>query len=302
MTTDTPPDPSRTLPAVINRLVAASETLAALTVHLGGLTGELSLEPETARRVAALAAAVVDLEGVDAAMLRSHGAMGRAMLAQASAFSAQPGEPSAWSITDPFVLQTLGRGSSAFAAQIVHHIAPAIPGFAAALSGDQTRVLDVGVGVAALAIEFTRNLPNAHVLGLDVWPPAIELAEANVRAASLQDRVEIRNQDVASFEDAEGFDLVWFAGPFIPAAIQPLGIQRCVTAMRPGAWFVYGAFGGGDALTNALGDLRTLRSGGPVLTTAEIEELLRSSGLVDVQAAPVSIGIVSRTVVGRRPK
>ncbi len=301
MTSDSHADPSRQLAAVINRLVASTETLAALTVHLGGLTGELELEPETARRVAALADTVVDLDGVDPAILRTHGAMGRAMLAQAKAFAAMPGEPGAWAITDPLVLQTLGRGSSAFASQIVHHIAPAIPGFAEAITDEGARVLDVGVGVGALAIEFARHLPSAHVVGLDVWHPAIELARANVDAASLGNRVEIRDQDVATFEDADGFDLVWFAGPFIPGAVQPIGIRRCVNAMRPGAWLVYGAFGGGDALTNALGDLRTLRSGGPVLTTTEIEGLLRSAGLVDVQEAPVLIGIVSRTVVGRKP-
>ena len=302
MTTDAPIDPTRTLPATINRLVAAAEALAALTVHLGGLTGELSLDPETARRVAALAETIVDLDGVDPLILRTHGAMGRTMLAQATAFAATPGEPGSWAIKDPFVLQALGRGSSAFAARIVSHIAPSIPGFSDAIGREHARVLDVGAGVGELAMEFARHLPSATVVGLDVWAPAIELAEANVRAAGLQDRVEVRNQDISTFVDAEGFDLVWFAGPFIPGALQPIGLERCVAAMRPGAWLVYGAYGGGDALTNALGDLRTLRSGGPVLTTPEIEDLLRSAGLVDVQAAPGSIGIVSRTVVGRRPE
>ncbi len=61
--------------------------------------------------------------------------------------------------------------------------------------------------------------------------------------------------------------------------------------MRQGGWLAYGAFSGGqDRAISALGDLRTLRSGGPVLTTDEIVTMLRAAGLVDVQATDVAVG------------
>ena len=292
----------RSLPVTINRLVASAETLAAVLVHLGHVSGEVPLDAETALRVRALAEAVVDLDGVDPGVARAQGAMGRAMLAQAAAFSATPNEPSTWAITDPFVLQMLGRGSSAFAAIIVGQIAPRVAGFSERLAMEGARVLDVGVGVGALAIAFANELPNARVVGIDVWEPALALARSNIAAAGLEDRVEVRREDVATFLDPEGFDLVWFAGPFIPGSVQPTGLVRCVESVRTGGWLAYGAFSGGeDPAISALGDLRTLRSGGPVLTTHEIITMLDAAGLVDVQATDVALGIPSRVVTGRKP-
>lgn len=69
------------------------------------------------------------------------------------------------------MLQSLGRASSAFARLIVRQIAPSIPGFAERVSGPGIRVLDVVVGVGALAIAFAEQLPHADVVGLDVWDP-----------------------------------------------------------------------------------------------------------------------------------
>lgn len=285
----------------IARLVASVETLAAVLVHLGHVSGEMPVDAETALRVRALAEAAVDLDGADPGVVRMQGAMGRAMLAQAAAFSATPNQPGSWAITDPFVLQTLGRGSSAFAAIIVREIGPRLEGFAERLATEGTRVLDVGVGVGALAIAFAKELPKARVVGLDVWEPALELARSNIAAAGLEDRVEVRRDDVATFGDPEGFDLVWFAGPFIPGSLQPTGIARCIASMRPGGWLAYGAFSGGDdPVISALGDLRTLRSGGPVLTTDEIVSMLHAAGLVDVEATVVNVGIPSRVVIGRK--
>lgn len=296
------PETPRDLPSTINRLVASVETLTALLVHLGHVSGEKPVDSETALRVRALAETVVDLDGVDPVVVRAQGAMGRAMLAQSAAFSASPDEPSAWAITDPFVLQMLGRGSSAFASIVVGEIAPTIEAFASRLARDGLRVLDVGVGVAALSIAFANHLPTATVVGLDVWEPALALARSNIAAAGLEDRVEVRCEDVSVFADPEGFDLVWFAGPFIPGPLQPAGIAKCFESMRPGGWFVYGAFSGGDdPVVSALGDLRTLRSGGPVLTTGEIVAMVRAAGLVDVEETVVAVGIASRVVVGRRP-
>lgn len=129
--------------------------------------------------------------------------------------------------------------------------------------------------------------------------PAILIARENVRAASLEARVEIRRQDVVALADDLGFDRIWFAGPFIPAAAQPPALARRVATMRPGGWLVYGAYGGSDPLTAALSDLRTLRSGGPVLASDDIISMLRNAGLTDVQEAAVPVGLPARLVVGR---
>lgn len=296
------PSDDRSLPVVIQRLVGATESLAALSLHLGHESGEFELDAPTATRVAALAAALVDLEGVDRTALRTSSAMGRAMLAQAAAFAAHPATPEAWSITDPVVLQALGRGSAAFAPMIRDLVLPDCEGLAGALGRPGAAILDVGTGVAALAVAFAQVFPGTQVVGLDVWDPALTLARANVEAAGLADRVRLRKQDVIQLDDPEAYDLVWFAGPFIPGASQPIGLDRCLQALKPGGWILYGAFAGRDPMTTALADLRTLRSGGPVLRDAEIVAMLAAAGFVDTRTVSADISIASRIVVGRRPR
>ena len=51
-------------------------------------------------------------------------------------------------------------------------------------------VLDIGCGTAVLAMAAARALPNARVLATDIDPVAVEVADANLVANALADRVE----------------------------------------------------------------------------------------------------------------
>ena len=55
--------------------------------------------------------------------------------------------------------------------------------------GRPARVLDIGCGTAVLAMAAARTLPDARVLATDIDPVAIEVAEANLAANGLSDRI-----------------------------------------------------------------------------------------------------------------
>lgn len=294
--------PAGDLRAVINQLITSAETLAAVGLALTARSGDIVLPSGFADRVKAVATAVGgDLDHLDAAQLKAVGSLARAMLAQAAAFSANPQEPASWAVTDPLVLQMLGQASAALGPAIHDHVIPRYQGVADRLAAPDARVLDVGTGVGALACAFANLWPASTVVGLDVWPAALDLARPNVARAGLADRVELRLQDVVTLAEEDGYDLVWFAGPFIPETILDQALAAVATATRPGGLVVYGTFGGADPLAQALADLRILRSGGPILTDEAIGARLRAVGLTDVVNVGADIGLPARFIAARRP-
>lgn len=283
------------------RLTGQTEALAALIADLTTKVPGVTLDPDVARTARAATTAMgLDVESVDPAVAARLSAIGAAILSQSAAFASAPAERAAWSVTDPSVLDGLGTASAGFAGLIADVVAPDLPGLDDALAHGG-RILDVGVGVAKLSIAFANRFPHASVVGIDVWQPALVRARENVAAAGLLNRIELREQDVRDLTDLASFDLIWFSGPFVPQEIQAEALQRCAEALRPGGWLVYGAFTGTDDITNALTDLRTLRSGGPVLSQEQIGTALRAAGLADITPKVVNVGLIARVVRGRRP-
>ncbi|GAA1027623.1 MULTISPECIES: methyltransferase [Amycolatopsis] len=73
-----------------------------------------------------------------------------------------------------------------------------------------SRVLDVGGGDAVNAIALAQAHPHLRVTVLD-RPAALEVAEERVRAAGLQDRIELHAADIFTGEYPGGHDCVLFA-------------------------------------------------------------------------------------------
>jgi len=63
---------------------------------------------------------------------------------------------------------------------------------------------------------------------------------------------------------------------------------------------ILNAFGGMDALTAALADLRAARSGGTVISPEAAEALLSAAGFVEVRTLPREILPPVALTVGRR--
>ena len=83
----------------------------------------------------------------------------RSYLRQALDLLEDPLRKPGWSYTDPVLLQAQGSASAAVAKLFA----------AAGLGARHARILDVGTGVAGLAIAFCRTYPESTVVGLDPW-------------------------------------------------------------------------------------------------------------------------------------
>jgi trans-aconitate methyltransferase len=161
-------------------------------------------------------------------------------------------------------------------------------------------MLDVGVGVGAMAVAYCEAFPGLRVVGVDTFPRALELARVTIDEAGMADRIEVRRQDVAALEERDVFCLGWLPAPFIPRAAIDAGLPRMVSALVPGGWLVVGHGKFGDrGLSNALTRLQTVAFGGTALNGDEAQDLLRGVGLQQVASLPTPEGAPGITV-GRR--
>lgn len=90
------------------------------------------------------------------------------------------------------------------------------------------RILDIGTGTGAAALELADRYSDAEVVGIDV--SAEMVAQAGARAADLSSRVRFLVADIASFEEEEGFDLITMLNmpPFFDRVVALLRPEGCV--------------------------------------------------------------------------
>jgi SAM-dependent methyltransferase len=158
------------------------------------------------------------------------------------------------------------------------------------------RMLDVGTGVASLAVAYAELFPRLTVVGIDVLPRVLALAEQTVAASSVGDRVILRDQDVSSLDEPETYAFAWAPAPFLPASALGAGVPRVVAALRPGGWLLLGhGKYGGSAVDDAVGRFKTIAYGGTALDDGEAEQMLSSAGLSEVRTSP------PRTAARRSP-
>jgi methylase of polypeptide subunit release factors len=123
-------------------------------------------------------------------------------------------------------------------------------------------MLDVGTGVAALAVAYAELFPQLTVVGIDVIPRVLALAEQTVTASSVSDRVLLRQQDVSSLDEPETYAFAWVPAPFIPESALGVGVVRVVQSLLPGGWLMLGhGKYGGSAVDDAVGRFKTVAYG-----------------------------------------
>ncbi len=206
-----------------------------------------------------------------------------------------------WANQPDDALLAQGRTGARAPAAFKMLLVPALEGLKDLLDGESPQMLDVGVGVAAMAVGYCRTFPKLRVVGLDVFPHALELARRQVDEAGLADRIELRNQDVASVEDDEAYEVAWLPAPFIPRPALDAGLPRLAKALVPGGWLImaHGQFHE-DLLKNAISRFQATVYGGATLNDEEAQALLRGVGLEQVFTIPTPEGAPALTV-GRRP-
>lgn len=259
---------------------AASEeqrVAAEAVLRASGLDGVADLGADDAGGLAAQAAAPIHQV---AALLRGGGQM--------------------WAAQSDEALLAQGRASAQGAAAFAQLGLPMLTGLGEAFAVG-ARMLDVGTGVAAMAVAYAELFPRLTVVGIDVMPRVLAMAEQTVAASSVSDRVILREQDVASLDEPETYAFAWLPAPFIPASALDTGVQRVVESLLPGGWLMLGhGKYGGSAVNDAVGRFKTVAFGGTALDDGQAEEMLRRAGLVEVRTAPTPEGAPAITV-GRKP-
>jgi SAM-dependent methyltransferase len=288
----------------IRELAGSAEALAAVGAALRLRLGHERADPAVMGALDDVIDALGLREAVEskpAAELEAALAPIRALAVQATDLLNDPWRAPGWSYTDIDLLESQGRTSATFAAIFESAVAPGLAGLSERLAAPGAVFLDVGVGVAGLAVAMCRTWPELRVIGIDPWEPALELARRNAASAGLSDRIELRHQRLEDLADSDSVDLCWLAAPFLPRSALAAGLQRVAEALRPGGWAVIGTYRGGDDLASALAKLRTARSGGATLSAAQAEALLGAAGLADVATFAVDPGIKTLLIAARRP-
>lgn len=250
------------------------------------------------------AQAVLEARGLDA-VTRLSASEAAGLAAQAAAPVHQVaallrGEGVMWAAQSDEALLAQGRASAQGAAAFAQFGLPMLAGLEEAFA-DGARMLDVGTGVAALAVAYAELFPRLTVVGIDVLPRVLALAAHTVVTSSVGDRVILREQDVSSLDEHDTYAFAWLPAPFIPESALEVGVQRVVAALRPGGWLMLGhGKYGGSSVNDAVGRFKTIAYGGTALDDEQAEGLLGSAGLVDVSTVPTPQGSPAITVA-RKP-
>ena len=278
----------------VSRWLVAAEALAAVGAELSLLQAPAPGHPEVTRALQAVSAAggLPDLGALPAPQREMLIGLIRMGLHQAADLLDDPGRPPGWTFTDPAILQGWGRGS-AFVPAALAAAAPELAGVRS--------FLDVGTGIGLLAIAAAGVWPQAAVVGIDIWGPALDTAAANIRAAGLADRVTIRDQDVTALDDADAYDCAWFPTFFVTEAGFEAAMPRLCRAVRRGGWLVLGRMAPPpDPLAQATFALRTIRGGGAEFDAKRLIASLETVGCTDVRVLPRQGPAPLEYVIGQR--
>ena len=278
--------------ALTNQLLTSANALAAMTARLRlaelGQEGDPAVRAQLDRVADALESR--DLyDGLSDQERAVVIAFSRSYLRQALDLVDNPARAPGWSYTDPVLLQAQGSAS----AVVAHLMAQT------GVGTPDARILDVGTGVAGLAIALCRTFPASTVVGLDPWEPALALARKNVAEAGLESRITLRDTMIQDFADPDGFDLAWLPSFFIPDSVLDDAISRIHGLLRPGGTLVVGTMQGEkESLHAAVDGLRTVRSGGAVVSAADARTRLERARFSDVREPEVGTDAPLRLVVG----
>lgn len=279
---------------VYRRLMGEARALGALVARIRLDQLAVTGDPEQRRHIdrAVDALEVGGLEDLTAERRAAITASAITGLKQILELMEAPERSGGWTHDDPALLQAQGKASADIAESIR----------SAGIGKPDARILDIGCGVAHLSLAFCASFPQSTVVGIDPWQPALDLATLNVGDAEVGSRVELVRTGIEDFEDGAGFDLIWMPAMFFPEKAIDDVVQRMFTLARPGGEVVIAAFHDpADPLTNALDALMTLRSGGCLLTAADLVERINAAGFEDAREVDRQRSGMRRLVTGRKP-
>jgi 2-polyprenyl-3-methyl-5-hydroxy-6-metoxy-1,4-benzoquinol methylase len=288
----------RTLPELASLCPAIDAGRLARCLDVLAASGVVVAEGETWRLAEGAAPFAGDpARGALAGEIRSSLMQAIALMDAAARADAARG----WRHVDEKLLDAQGAGSGGFPGMFKSSVVPSLDDLGARLDRPGAAFLDVGVGVARLAIAMCRAWPALRVVGIDPFEAPLAIARINVARAELAERIELRRAGVEELRDEEAFDLAWLPTVFIPSDVVPHAMQRVRAALRPGGWMIVPTIGDvGSDLHRSVWALQNELWGGPVLVAADVEPIARAAGFSTVRAMPSPGPWAPSLVVARR--
>ena len=246
---------------------------------------------------AGLAALLADRDAIDALVAETR----TALLQAADLGQRGRGFDEGWHHEDPEILRTQGVTSAAAVPVIAERLVPSLDDLGERLQAPGAAALDVGTGVAAVAIGLCRCFPALRVVGLE--PAAAPLAEAraNIMAAGLESRIELRAQRVEDLADEASFDFAFLPIVFLSTETVRSGLAAVLRALRPGGWVMMASLAvPGDDLEPALARLKATLWGSEALAPEAVGRLAEEVGYGEVRFFPGVSGATLIPIVARR--
>lgn len=230
----------------------------------------------------------------------------RSNLLQSAAFLADARcgtVPSSWKHVDPLILTAQGLRSASLITVWAEQLFPSLDGLVRRLEEIGGRFLDVGVGVAALAIALCRRYPRVTGVGIDPWEPALQQARRNVADAGLGSRIELRDDRFEDFEGESCYDLIHVPATFFSSKVLECGVDRAVVALRPGGWIVIQVLAqSGAELLPSVTRLWCVLWGSDPILPERVTEMLARAGYEQATIVRLEGGPPIAHVVARRPQ
>lgn len=145
------------------------------------------------------------------------------------------------------------------------------------LKPEAIRVIDLCTGSGCIACALVTEHPNMEVLALDIAPEALALAQRNVEAQGVADRVSVRESDllaaaIADPDNKGSFDVIVSNPPYIPSQVVDT-LAAEVNDYEPRLALDGGA-DGLELFRRFIGDAYSLLKPGGVLAVELFEESL----------------------------
>ena len=142
---------------------------------------------------------------------------------------------------------------------------------------ESIHVIDLCTGSGCIACALATEHPNMEVLALDIAPEALALAQRNVKAQGVADRVSVRESDLLAAatvdpENKESFDAIVSNPPYIPSRVVDT-LDAEVNDYEP-RLALDGGVDGLDLFRRFIGDAHELLKPNGVLAVELFEESL----------------------------
>ena len=135
------------------------------------------------------------------------------------------------------------------------------------------RVVDIHCGGGRWLIAMARRFPALELLGLEFEPDSVDRARANVEAAGLADRIEIRHVEVTRLETEAAFDLAYFQYALHQLGDPEAALRAAWAAVGPGGRLLVLDW----ALPSTREEFRTRQ--GELIAAVQLDELYQGTAL-----------------------